>query len=76
MKISNSDKNKSLLNFFEMKLILNLKTSLFSILKKEVREIIILKGVCKRGVQAELSLINILKMRTRAIQYNFKCFNA
>ena len=54
MKISKSDKNKSLLIFFEKKLILNLKTLLFSILNKERREMEYIKGVYKRRVQAEI----------------------
>ena len=54
MKISNSKKNKSLLNFFQKKLIMNFKTSPFSILNKERREMEYIKGVYKRRVQAEI----------------------
>ena len=54
MKISNSKKNKSLLNFFQKKLIMNFKTSPFSILNKERTEMNYIKGVYKRKVQAEI----------------------
>ena len=54
MKISKSKKNKSLSKFFQKKLIMNLKTSPFSILNKDRREMNYIKGIYKRKVQAEI----------------------
>ena len=53
---------------------MKLKTSPFSILNKERREMEYIKGIYKRRVQAEMSLIKILKMRIIEIQSKLKMY--